>query len=146
LANPHLALCAPSYRARDTPPLCSPSAFIMLSPPPHLCSPVSPGMCPSPVALLSRASTPGEKDSGEPEWAPGIWMGSRLTILVLCINAIVEVELEFCLAMHSRFYSLSRFLPLSPLPSPALLAVHLDHSYRINWNTPPCRMITPSVL
>jgi hypothetical protein len=29
-----------------------------------------------------------------PRWAP------RLIILVLCINAITEVELEFCLAMH----------------------------------------------
>jgi hypothetical protein len=30
-----------------------------------------------------------------PRWAP------RLAILVLYINAIIEVELEFCLTMHS---------------------------------------------
>ena len=36
----------------------------------------------------------------------------RLTILVLCINAIIEVDLEFCLIIYSRFYFLPRFLPL----------------------------------
>jgi hypothetical protein len=38
------------------------------------------------------------------------------------------VELEFRPAMHSKFYSLLRFLPLSSLPSPALLTIHPDYS------------------
>jgi hypothetical protein len=76
-----------SYPARDTMPLCSPSlqltspilaGLLVRTLPPHLYSPLLPGMCPSPIALLPRASTPGEEDSGEPERAPGIRTGSGI--------------------------------------------------------------------
>ena len=65
-------------------------------------------MSSSQVAVLSRASTLGEKDLGEPEQAPGgrdgflvLEWAPGLTILVLYTNVITEVELEFYLAIHS---------------------------------------------
>jgi hypothetical protein len=54
-----------------THPHPSSPASIVRSPPPHLYPPVSVVICSSPVARLSRASTAGEKNSGEPEQAPG---------------------------------------------------------------------------
>jgi hypothetical protein len=134
----------PSHSARDPSPLWSPSLHLNLTHPHQpsytlsTTSPllaVLPRICSSPVARLSRASTPGEKNSGKPEQAPGghnrplvpRW-APRLTILILYINTITKVELEFCLIIHSRFYSLLQFLPLSSLPSPTLLIIYLDHS------------------
>ena len=64
-----------SAHPRFTSSSPSSPASIVRSPPPHLCSPVLPGMCSSPVTRLSRKSTSGEKDLGEPEWAPGAVMG-----------------------------------------------------------------------
>jgi hypothetical protein len=74
-ANPHLTLRARQPTTHVTPRFTSTSSILtsllVHTPPPHLCSPVLPGMCLSVVALLSRASTPGEKDPGEPERALG---------------------------------------------------------------------------
>jgi hypothetical protein len=57
---------------------------------------------------LSRILTPGEKDLKELEQAPGGYnrllvprYGPRLVILALYVNAIIEVELEFCLIIYS---------------------------------------------
>ena len=84
----HHFACVASHHPRDTSPLCSPSFHLTLTYPglplrlyphlsspiltfAHLCSPVLPRLCPSPVALQSRASILSEKDSWEPEQALG---------------------------------------------------------------------------
>ena len=106
-----------SHRARDTSPLCSPSLHLNLTHP-HRPScahstltsahPFCLG-CAIPRSrgcrerqLLARriqGSQNGLRGARDgplvPRWAP------KLTILVLCINAITEVELEFCLVIHS---------------------------------------------
>jgi hypothetical protein len=70
--------CVPSHLARDHSPLYSPSLHLNLThphrpplcaPPPHLYSPILPGMYLSPVARLSRTLTPNKKDSRELERA-----------------------------------------------------------------------------
>jgi hypothetical protein len=47
------------------------TGLLVLTLPPHLYSPLLPGICYSPVARLPRASTPSEKDSRELEQALG---------------------------------------------------------------------------
>jgi len=74
-SSPHLPTTHVTPRRSAHPRFTSTSpiltSLLVRTLPPHLCSPVLPRMCSSPVARLSRASTPGEKDSRELEQTPG---------------------------------------------------------------------------
>ena len=123
-ANPHLTLrvrqatahVTPFYSAHPASPQPYPSspASIVRSLPPRFCLPVLPGMLIPGRAAVESVNSWREGLRGArtgTRWAViGPWYQDRplgLTILVLNINVITKVKLEFCLTTHSWFYSLS---------------------------------------
>jgi len=111
-----------SHRARDTSPLCLPSLYLNLIHPYRPSCTHSTLISAHPFCLgytISRSrdyrerqllarriqgSQNGLRGARDrplvPRWTP------RLIILILYINAIIEIKLEFCLIIYSWFYSL----------------------------------------